>query len=179
MSDPKKNDSNSDQVSAVNVDTLLAEVQEMTERVENLIGTNEGEGPKAANETQPNDEKKEPSDSSPMETLDRALESGKHVPVDQQTDKLADDEINQVLNRIVQKKQSKTAGEENSGQEGTVGLPLEELPESAKMILNGLLTFDRPFLWVPKSVKDILGYAGIATLLFALILWTFLGISGK
>ncbi len=217
MSDPKVEGPNSDPVSGINVDSLLAEVKQMADRVENLIGTSKSSKPPARPEsalqkaTSPESQSQplaspadaqqaaedlpaesptaaEPvieeskisltSEPAPMadESDVQIGESASDIHVDSNTDKLADDEISSVLERIDKKKQAEK--EERAAQEHQA-LVAQSMPQAFKTLLVALMTVDRLFLWVPRPVKDILGYAGISTLLLAIILWIMILITGS
>ncbi len=110
--------------------------------------------------------------------LDSETESPKQIPVDEHTDKLADDEINEALGRITQKQNEKNNKPEDPsdlGQETSI----EVIPGFFKFFLRVLLLLDRPFLWLPRPVKDIVGYIGLATFFLAVILWTMVLLTGK
>jgi hypothetical protein len=99
----------------------------------------------------------------------------KEITVDVETQKLAEDEINQAFSEI------HNSSEENelpqSPNQTMVENPpviAENYPAPVKAILVFLFTINRPFLWVPTIVRQILGYVGIGTLFFALGLWILL-----
>jgi hypothetical protein len=97
------------------------------------------------------------------------------IRVDENTAQIADDEINDALGRINQEQPKK---DENPDVTGENSLTIEALPGPAKTLLQVLLVLDRPFLWLPPPVKDLLGYVGLATLLLSVILWTLVFMTG-
>ncbi len=106
---------------------------------------------------------------------DEALpsETAKDIAVDEGTNQLAEDEINEALSHL-QPPPAQTTPTEESKEQAT--LATETVPAIFKIIMLSLLIIDRPFLWLPRNVKDILGYVGISTLFFALGLWIVMSI---
>jgi hypothetical protein len=99
------------------------------------------------------------------------------IAVDEQTELMAEDEINRVLSKL---NPQSTAVEFSavSEVEKTVSpaIPAEIYPSVCQTLLVVLFAINRPFLWLPQSARNVLGYFGLATLLFALGLWLLLAI---
>jgi hypothetical protein len=98
------------------------------------------------------------------------------IQVDENTAQIADDEINEALGQLTQKQQEIN---ENPDVMGENSLTVEDLPGPVKAFIQFLSIVDRPFLWLPCPIKDLLGYIGLATFLLAVILWTLIFMTGK
>jgi hypothetical protein len=144
-----------DQIASQNAETISQEDPAMQ---------SDGESPDSSTETLENPDPNASQEPQP------------EIQVDEHTNQIADDEINEALGRLNQQQQEKN---ENPDAVGENALPEEALPGPAKSFLQFLLVLDRPFLWLPRPVKDILGYIGLATLLMAVILWTLVAMTGK
>jgi len=213
MADPKVDGPNSEPAAGVNVDALLAEVKQMADRVENLIGAKKPVAAAGTAQTakteKPADKKQdnlpsesadptddptdqseinevsiptEPSDVDSEEAESAAIDPEASTPaveteaaegdtekaLDQHADQIAEDEINTVLDRIQKKEQ---ADEAERAQKEHEAMVLQSMPKPVKALLVVLLSVDRLFLWVPRSVKNTRGLIGISTLLLAVMLW--------
>jgi hypothetical protein len=93
--------------------------------------------------------------------------SPQEIHIDEHVDSLAEDEINQMLNRLG--KGPADASEPSSTDEQTQ--PAVIFPTPIRKLLSALYIINYPFIWIPASVRDCLGYIAIGTLLFALGLW--------
>jgi len=232
MADPKPAESNNDEFTGVDVDGLLAQVQQMANRVETLITTNNRKGTPPADATPPAnapksdvpvpetpnpemeipepeapepgditeppvpaDDTLQPSAEKPnevgLDALDR-IASAPAAPApelaniapepppaeegigDHDAAKVAEDEINQVLSGMDTKGTDLDPPSASDAELDNLPLEssgIEALPQFCRSFLKMLMTIDRGFLWMPRPAKDLLGYTGLATLIFVGMVW--------
>jgi hypothetical protein len=93
---------------------------------------------------------------------------GSEIKIDEHVDSLAEEEINQMLNRL-----GKGQGDspEEPAPEGEQEQPAVTFPAPIQKLLSVLYVINYPFIWIPAAVRDCLGYIAIGTLVFALGLW--------
>jgi hypothetical protein len=91
------------------------------------------------------------------------------INIDEHTDLLAEDEISNAFNRL--NKSGDALEEPTDDLKPAEALDIENVPKVFRMILNTLLFFDRPFLWLPRSFKEIIGYLAISVLIVAAVVW--------
>ncbi len=129
------------------IDALLAEVEQTV-------------SDPVSNESDKSDKKDEP----------RAGEPADGVMVDEQTEQIADDEINDIL---------ANAGKKTKDSEQAPSPAAEPIviPKPVQAALITLAAMDRPFLWIPKTAKDILGIVAIASLILSIILFIIASVS--
>jgi hypothetical protein len=198
MSDSKLDGPNPDQAASVNVDDLLAQVQKMADKVEDLIDSPapekenppSPETPPTAPESASADDAAAPApEPVPAGDPEPPAEPGGEIPLpaagdgdiplDEGTKKLADDEINQVLNRIQKKDGDAAPADSSADTEADRIQRIQSLPAWARRIRGLLVALDRPFFWIPRTIKNVVGYVGLALLVSATFLWIVLLCSGK
>jgi len=89
----------------------------------------------------------------------------KEVEIDESTEKIAEQEIEQAIDRIDKSKDG------DSNRQGAGAGPTATIPGPLKLVLTSAVVLDSVFLWMPRSVKNCIGYLGISALLLGIILW--------
>lgn len=92
------------------------------------------------------------------------------IKIDERVDSLAEEEINQMLNRLDHARGDSPDGpcsEEDSIE------PAVTFPAPIQKVLSIFYFINYPFIWIPADVRDALGYLAIGLLLFGLGLWGF------
>jgi hypothetical protein len=100
-------------------------------------------------------------------------DESQEIAVDEHADALAEKEINQVLNRLGNR--ASDPSDKNSSAQEEVP-PAVVFPSPVRKLLSVLFVLNYPFIWIPASIRDCLGYIALGTLLFALGLWIIIGI---
>ena len=105
-------------------------------------------------------------------------EAGKEIVIDEHVDSLAENEINQMLNRLGKPSDDFPDKTDETTDEDQI--PVSEIfPPAVCKLLSVLYVVNYPFIWIPASARECLGYIGIGILLFALGLWAVAGIFYK
>ncbi len=101
----------------------------------------------------------------------------KEIQVDEHIDKLAEEEINEAIGKLDHKENNNIVEAAVSPEEQS--LQIDDVPGLFRVFLKALLILDRPFLWLPRPIKDLLGYIGLATFFLAVVLWVIVIIMDK
>lgn len=146
-----------DEVQQEDIDTLLAETAALAEDVETAGSDDEH------TETAEQDQRQGEPEPAAASDDQAAMNLGF------QDDKIADDEIQEALERI--ENDGQPDDEQPEHVPAAVDPTAAAVPWPLKYFLSMLASVDHAFLWLPQTVKDCIGYVGISTLILGIILW--------
>jgi hypothetical protein len=112
-----------------------------------------------------------------VNNLDESYKGSSHeLDIDPQIQELAEDEINQIYTKLSPEFfENELDNEENyENANPDFDIDMVTIPPLCKNIMTILFIVNSPFIWLPNSIRNGLGYFSLATLIFGLSLWAML-----